>query len=562
MKVLFVNPACLDKRVTDDDALQVPIGLYYLAAQLLDKEIFASILNLAALGAEQRPGLFRSALEQIRPDIIGFSVTNPSRINAQDCARIARKVMPKSLIVFGGPAPTFMADHMFRACPELDIIVRGEGEHSFLSLAQAGDHTPQGIHSIPGLVFRQGNRLADTGPARPIEDLDSLAHPSQYFSFRHLSMSRGCPGRCTFCGSPKFWGTASVRRHSPEWFFEEIRTLAGKGVSHFFISDDTFTMDRDAVAALCEKIIEAGLNITWNAISRVDYIDESILPLMRRAGCIQISFGVESGAEKIKRILGKPIDNDTCVRAFERVKSYGILPRAYFIYGSPGETDATIEESVALMERLGPLSTVFYMLVAFPGTRLYARARGKGWVDEDIWFKEIEDLPWFELDPDLDPVQVKSWGNRLRTAFFTGLASFVSTIELKDDKTLFPFHADFLSRLAMTFSQGEYAHDPRVNNPHKLATELYEKALTYHPDPRAYMGLAMGFQKSRRFPQAVARLEDGLNHFPDHKDLSVCMGVCLMNQGDFKQALSFFAPFDRDPGLRHYIEICENRINE
>ncbi len=562
MKVLFVNPACLDKRVTDDDALQVPIGLYYLAAQLLDKGIPASILNLAGQGSDKRPALFRSVLEQGRPDIIGFSVTTPSRINALECARIAREMLPEVLIVFGGPAPTFMADQMFTACPELDMIVRGEGELSFLRLVQARNPMSEEFHNIPGLVFRQGDRRVDTGPARPIQDLDSLAHPSKYFTFHHLAMSRGCPGRCTFCGSPKFWGTASVRRHSPDWFFEEIRTLAGKGVSHFFISDDTFTMDPEAVATLCDKIIEAGLNITWNAISRVDYIDASILPLMRRAGCIQISFGVESGADKIKKILGKPMKNDTCVRAFEHVKSCGILPRAYFIYGSPGETCATIEESAALMERLGPLSTVFYMLVVFPGTRLYTRARDNGWVDDKIWYTKIEDLPWFELDPDMDFVQVKSWGDRLRTSFFTGLESFVSTIELKDDQDLFPFHADFLSRLAMTFSHGEYADDPRVKNPEKIARRLFEKALTYHPDPRAHLGLAMLFQKSRRFTQAVTRLKEGLNQFPGHKALSVCMGVCLMNLGDFEQARSFFAPFDTDPGLRHYIEICKNRINE
>jgi len=571
VKVLFVNPACMDKRVTDDDALQVPIGLYYLAAQLLDQGIDAAILNLArptGRKGSREPidplSLFRSALEQTRPDIIGFSVTNPSRINAMVCAGIARTLLPRAMIVFGGPAPTFMADHLFAACPELDVIVRGEGENTFADLVRATENTPpvqDRLNAIPGLIFRQNENLVDTGPSRPIQDLDDLVHPAKYFTYQHLAMSRGCPGRCTFCGSPKFWGSARVRRHSPDWFFQEIQTLAGKGISHFFISDDTFTMDREAVVRLCEKIISAKLNITWNAISRVDYIDESILPLMRKAGCIQISFGVESGADKIKKILGKPIDNATCIQAFNWVKSCGILPRAYFIYGSPGEKKVTIDQSISLMEKLGPLSTVFYMLVVFPGTRLYSRARDKGWVDDAVWFNQIEDLPWFELDPNMDFARVQSWGDRLRTAFFNGIDQFVSNIALKDDKTLFPFHADFLSRLAMTFSQGEYAHDPRVTNPKKMATTLFEKALDYHPDSRAYLGLAMILLKSKQFAQAITRLEEGLSHFPDHKELSVCMGVCLMNMNDFSQALSFFTPFDTDPGLQHYIKICKKRIN-
>ncbi|WDP92485.1 MAG: radical SAM protein [Desulfobacter sp.] len=564
MKVLFVNPACLDKRVTDDDAQQVPIGLYYLAAALLDQGMFATILNLAADHADPL-ALFRSALDQVKPDIIGFSVTNPSRINAGACARAARKALPNALIVFGGPAPTFMADHLFAACPELDLIVRGEGETSFTALArtaEAGAELDERLDAIPGLIYRSKNgELKDTGPAEPIGDLDRLPHPSKYFTYKHLAMSRGCPGRCTFCGSPKFWGTSEVRRHSPQWFFEEIQALAAKGVTHFFISDDTFTMDREAVAELCSKMIEARLPITWNAISRVDYIDERILPLMRRAGCIQISFGVESGADKIKKILGKPVDNAACARAFDRVKSYGILPRAYFIYGSPGETDATIEESISLMERLAPLSTVFYMLVTFPGTRLYARARDKGWIDEQVWFREIEDLPWCELDPQMDFPQAKAWGDRLRQAFFTNIEEFAEKIELKADPALSPFHADFLSRLALTFSHGEYAQDPRIPHPDKIAAHLFERALEYHPDARAYLGLAMILQKSRQFPAAVARLEKGLTHFPGHKDLCVCMGVSLMNLGEFHRALSCFTPFDSDPGLVHYIDICKKQIN-
>ncbi|MCG8633317.1 MAG: radical SAM protein [Desulfobacterales bacterium] len=580
MKVLFVNPACLDKRITDQDALVIPIGLYYLAAQLISKGIPAQILNLAGVensavegsrASEPDPlALFTATIKKEEPDIIGFSVTNPSRFNAMACAGAARKLLPHALVMFGGPAPTFMAGHLFKACPELDVVVKGEGEAAVGKIAEAlqahkrnngNGRIPESFDRIPGIVFRQDQKLTDTGRPRAIQDLDSLAHPSRYFRYQHLTMSRGCPGKCTFCGSPKFWGASGVRRHSPAWFLDEIRALVNTGITHFYISDDTFTMDREAVLELCEKIIASGLSITWNAISRVDYIDGDLLHAMRRAGCIQISYGIESGSDKIKKRLGKPIDNAACIRAFDLTRSHGILPRAYFIYGSPGETEETIDKSIALMERLGPLSTVFYMLVLFPGTHLYTRAEQKGLVTDDIWFQEIEDLPWFELDPDLDFKRVKALGDRLRKAFFNGLPRFINSLELKDDKALFPFHADFLSRLALTFSHGEYAGNPQVKHPEQIAGSLFEKALGYGHDPRAYLGLAMIHQKNRNFRGAVALLKTGLAHFPGHKDLSVCMGVTLMNLGDFEGALSFFTRFDKDPGLGHYIEICNHRIN-
>ncbi len=554
--------------MTDDDATVIPMGLYYLAAQLLDRDIGASILNLAqeTKGRDPDPLVrFIETIKREQPDIIGFSLTNPSRFSAMACAGAARKICPKTLIIFGGPAPTFMADHLFRACPELDIIVQGEGEEAVLELANAlkkkEAQIPAILKDIKGLIFRQGNDLVDTGPSELIQDLDELAHPSKYFRFQHLAMSRGCPGKCTFCGSPKFWGTSRVRRHSVDWFFEEIQTLAQNGVSHFFFSDDTFTMDRDQVITLCKKIIDSKLSITWNAISRVDYIDEDLLFMMRRAGCIQISFGVESGADRIKKILGKPMDNDTCVQAFSLARSLGIMPRAYFIYGSPGETQATIKESLGLMERLAPLSIVSYMLVLFPGTHLYTLAQQKNLVNDDIWFQKIEDLPWFELDKALDFDRVKSYGDMLRQGFARKLEHFVTTLDLKDDKRLYSFHADFLSRLAMTFSHGEYAQTPLIKNPESIAESLFKKALTYSHDPRAYLGLAMIHQKNREFPQAMTWLGTGLEHFPENKDLSVGMGVCLMNQGQFKKALSFFTPFDKDPGLGHYINICQTRMN-
>ena len=584
MKVLLVNPACLDQRITDQDALVVPIGLYYLSAQLMAKGISAPILNLAGMSAPQntgsdiRPGnsapdpvaLFKETIREQQPDIIGFSVTNPSRINAAACAAVAREIQPEVLIMFGGPAPTFMADHLFRACPALDLVVKGEGEISVSKLAAAlqtarrqGDTTrlPEALNLVEGLIIRRSSGFTDTGDAPLVEDLDTLVHPSRYFRYQHLAMSRGCPGKCTFCGSPKFWGTALVRRHSPAWFFDEIRTLAAAGVTHFYISDDTFTMDRQAVLDFCGLIIDAGLSITWNAISRVDYIDAELLSAMRRAGCIQISFGVESGSDLIKKRLGKPVENAKSIEAFTLARNYGILPRAYFIYGSPGETDDTIDESIELMMRLAPLSTVFYMLVVFPGTHLYTRAVQKGLLTDDAWFEDIEDIPWFQLDPEMDFEHVKAFGHRLRQAFVTGLPEFVSSLELVKDPDLYPFHADFLSRLALTFSHGEYAEHPGVDKPEIIAAELFKKALTYGHDPRAYLGLAMLHQKQRQFRDAVTVLKDGLAQFPTHKDLNTCMGVCLMNLGDFSTALDHFTPFDNDPGLSHYISICKQKTN-
>ncbi|WP_457553785.1 radical SAM protein [Desulfobacula sp.] len=560
-KILLVNPSCLDERLFGEDAGIVPIGLYYIGSQLIENGYDTKIVNLAD-NNKNSVSEFQKIIKNEMPDIIGFSVINPNRWNAMACARAARQILPHVVIVFGGPAPTFLFEHLMAACPDIDFIVTGEGEITFLELVSELDKkTIESFEHIKGLVIKKGDAFFKTAPRSPVTELDSLIHPSKYFVYQHLSMSRGCPGKCTFCGSPKFWGNSMVRYHSPEWFADEIQSLVKKGITHFFISDDTFTMDKPGVIEFCNHIIRRNLDITWNAISRVDAIDEDILFAMRKAGCIQLSFGVESGSEKIRKTLGKPIKQEKITAAFSLTVSHGILARAYFIYGSPGETDQTIQESINLLNTIKPLGAIFYLLMIFPGTHLYQSVKDKGLLTDNVWHQKIEDLPWFEVDETLDFKKVKAFGDKLRSEFYNNLDTFAQKLNLVDIKELYPFHADFLSRLAMTFSLGEYAGNPRIKNQEKIARILYDRALSYAPDPKAFLGLAMLLQKERAFNKAITLLEKGLNHLPGNKDLNICMGVCLMNTGQFKTALLFFEKFSEFPGISQYINICHQNIS-
>ncbi|MCK5348861.1 MAG: radical SAM protein, partial [Desulfobacula sp.] len=395
-----------------------PIGLYYIGALLIENSFETKLVNLAD-GRDDPVKVFKKLVTTEQPDVIGFSVINPNRWNAMECAKAAKQINPDITIVFGGPAPTFLARHLLTACPDIDFIVAGEGEITFLELITQLENKNIGpFENINGLVFKKNNRIVRTSTRHRVEVLDTLVHPSKYFIYQHLAMSRGCPGKCTFCGSPKFWGNQTLRFHSPKWFADEVESLVKKGVTHFYISDDTFTMDKQQVIEFCDHIINRKLNITWNAISRVDAIDEDILFSMRKAGCIQLSFGVESGSEKIRKILGKPLKHEKIIKAFSLTSSYGIMPRAYFIYGSPGETDQTIKESCDLLNIIRPLSAIFYILVIFPGTHLYQSAVNKHLLTDDIWYRKIEDLPWFEVDTKLDFIKIKAFGDCLRSEFY------------------------------------------------------------------------------------------------------------------------------------------------
>lgn len=555
MKILLVNPACLDTRISDEDAVSVPMGLYSVGACLKERGLDVVLVNLAE-SANPMDDL-GNILGRLQPDMVGFSVLNATRFSAMDGARLVKERNPSAAVVFGGAGASFLADHLLTVCPELDYCVIGEGEITCLELVSHLEQPDSGLPlSISGLAFRVNGQIHHTPSRELIQDLDLLPHPGRWFDCRHVSLSRGCPGRCRFCGSPDFWGRSRVRFHSPRWFVEHVEMLSRRGITHFFVSDDTFTMDRDRVMAVCQRLTEKKLKITWAAISRVDFIDLDLVVAMRKAGCIQISFGVESGSETIRKTLGKPVKQERIVRAFDMTVQAGILPRAYFIYGSPGETRETILQSVDLLWKLKPLAAVFYVLVVFPGTGLYTGLRDKDLLSDDVWKNQVEDIPWFELDPDLDFETVAEFGQTLRDAFYTRLHSFVDSIDLLDDPELYPLHADFLSRLAMTFSHGEYARREEVQNPDGIAEALYRRALAFYKDPRAFLGLAMLLQKQRAFDQAVPLLEEGLGYFPAAKELHLCLAVSLMNLGQFDRALSSLEPFRNDPYVQPYVQAC------
>ncbi len=573
LKIFLVNPACLDKRIVEDDAKSIPMGLFYIGAAAIEKGFDVRIVNLA---------LFSNPVEHLtelmnkeHPEILGFSVLSSTGFSAVESAEIAKKINPDVKIVFGGPEATFLVRYLFDSCPALDYIIKGEGEISFLQLAdyinstgihgEAGNESPCSAHiicpdNIKGIAYKKDGKIIETEKGELIENLDLLPNPGKYFDFNHIALSRGCPGNCRFCGSPAFWGRSKVRFHSPKWFVDEIESLVKRGITHFFVSDDTFTMDKKRVIEVCRQIIYRKLDITWVAISRVDFIDEEILFHMRQAGCIQISFGVESGSDRIRKALGKPVKREKIVNTFHLTVSYGILPRAYFIYGSPGENSETIKESIDIILEIKPLSIIFYILVVFPGTDLYNDLCKKNILSDDIWNNKIEDIPWFELDPCLDFNMVKTFGRQLRHSFFSNLDKFAAEIELVDDGRLYKFHADFLSRLGMTFSHGDFAGNDEIKNKDETAEILYSKALSYYPDLRAFLGLGMVYQKKRNFVKAIDIIKKGLNNFPESKDLRLCMAISLMNTGDFVNALKYIERFSNESDIIPYISACREQI--
>jgi radical SAM superfamily enzyme YgiQ (UPF0313 family) len=558
MKILLIYPYFIEERMHDEDIKAVPMGLYSVGAVLKENHYDVEILDWHEIN--RTPEKVKEVLAKKKPDVIGFSVLHGNRWGAIDIARTAKQLNPKTQVVFGGIGATFLWEHLLTHFPEVDVVVLGEGEWTFLNLVRHFEKKQdQGLAQIRGITYRENGKILKTAQPDPIRDLDGLPIPSKHFLYEHVSSSRGCAWNCSFCGSPQFWGR-NIRWRSPENFVEELEMLFRKGVSFFYFSDDTFTLDPKRVIEICKRIIEKNLKISWYAISRVDQVDEEMLYWMRRAGCIQISYGVESGSVKIRKALGKPVKTEQIRRAFALTTRYGILSRAYFIYGTPGETWETIQETIDLMDEIKPLSAIFYILDVFPGTRLYSDLKKRHGITEDVWLKKMEGIMYFETDSTMNDDLILAFGKKLRTAFYEKVHSYAESIELVERKDLYPWHADFCSRLGMTFSNGDYSRNQQVKEKAETADKLFKKALGYSPDHRAYLGLGIIRQRKGEFKESIKFLEEGLRHWPGSEDLTICLGINYMNLGDFRTALDHFSKFPQSKIAIQYKEECAKAL--
>jgi len=559
VKILLVYPYAQEERLRSEDIQPVPIGLWYIGALLKDHGYDVEVLNWHDM--KGRESDIEEALISMKPDVLGLSIMNANRWGGIRIAGIAKKLDPSVHIVFGGPCPTFLWEHFLNHFHEIDTVVIGEGERTFLQLVQCLEQgRTNRIQEVKGIALRVDGRVVPTPAAPFLEGLDDLPNPARYFTYSHVVSSRGCPGTCSFCAAPRLWGRR-VRFHSPAYFVDQLELLAQKGIRFFYFSDDTFTLKKDHAINVCRLILERRLDIEWFAISRVDCVHEETLYWMRKAGCVQISYGVESGSERFRAFLKKNITREHIRNAFSKTVSHGILPRAYFIYGFPGETWDTIQETIDLIMEIKPLSAVFYILDLFPGTALYQEFLNNSGLSDDLWLEPMEDIMYWETDARLNGEQILAFGTKLRAFFHRALPEFAGSMTLSPSQDLKRSHADFLSRLGMTFSHGEYSRNPDIPDPDKTAESLFKRSLELHPNARAFLGIGMLRQKRGALDQAVEVLSQGLRRFPSSKPLSVCLSVSLMNMGAFKEALQHLQPFGQDQDILPYVRECLARLD-
>ena len=403
MKILLINPPySAEERYGKDlgrfGPLNEPLGLAYIAANLEKAGHEVAILDAPALGigSSEIPPLMAGR----GYGIVGVTMLTPMYARSIEVVRVIRGASPDCAIVVGGAHPTILPRETLLENPEIDFAVMGEGERVMVSLARAMEQG-RGWSDIPGIAYREGGEIRVHPPQSPVADLDDLPMPARHLlpmdSYRMtrsrsrsshaytVSVARGCPFECGFCC--RIFGR-KVRHHSVARILEEIRLLVESyGAKEINLEADTLTLNKAFLFSLCEGLIASGLSkrIVWTCESRVDTVNPELLKKMKEAGCWQISYGVETGTQRLLEIIQKGITLEQIEKTFRITKKVGISIRAFYMLGLPTETREESLRTISFARKLDAGWSQFTLFTPFPGTVLYDLALREGGLQSRNW---------------------------------------------------------------------------------------------------------------------------------------------------------------------------------
>jgi anaerobic magnesium-protoporphyrin IX monomethyl ester cyclase len=382
-----------------------PLGLGYLAAVLEKNKYEVDVIDCQASRLTYED--FKREISKCQPDIVGVTSTTLTYKSALQIAKITKEAHPSSLTVLGGSHVTFWDVEALQECPQLDVVVRKEGENTILELVERLE-AGKDFHDILGVTCKKGEEIV-RNPDRPyIEDLDSLPFPAHHLwpldrlrkygkVIFPLMTSRGCVYWCEFCSAVRMFGRR-YRMRSAKNVVDEIEYLHKTfGANNFTFYDDAFTVDQSRVKEICRDIKNRNLRIKWDCGTRVDMVTKDLLQKMKDSGCIAVWFGVEAGSQQVIDAMGKGFTPNRTRKAFKLAKEVGLMTIASVVFGFPGETRETAWKTIKFVEEIDPDDVGYYIATPYPGTPMADYVKKMGWLRVTDFDKYDTATPIFEL---------------------------------------------------------------------------------------------------------------------------------------------------------------------
>jgi anaerobic magnesium-protoporphyrin IX monomethyl ester cyclase len=441
-KVLLINPSYRSSyggaKASIVNPVMPTLGLATIAATARQSGHRVEILDMS--WREYDPALVRDHVLRLHPDVVGITATTPLMNQLRDISVLVRDISAGIRIVGGGAHPSAMP---YETLSEsyLDAVCVGESDHSFAELCSVTN-----LGNVRGIWYRQGDELHTTLPRPPIENLDDLPmpawdlyRPEDYKRISRLicrrppvtmaEFSRGCVFKCDFCAS-KVTMALGYRKKSPERCAEEVVQMHALGFREFMLADDIFTSDQAWAVSVCEAISRRGVDMAWSCTNgiRVESADEALFSAMRRSGCYRVSFGFETGNDRVLKLFGKggKATIEQGKTAVAKARQAGIDTNGYFLLGLSPDTEETMRDTISFARSL-PLDMMkFGIAIAFPGTPMFDEYVRLGLVRSFNWddYFIYTDQPLF-AHPQLDYKTVQAFVDEAYTTAILRNPGFV-----------------------------------------------------------------------------------------------------------------------------------------
>ena len=367
-----------------------PLGILQLAANLEKNNFKVKVLDMSV---DKRP-----LKDFFNADLIGLSFSTPNVKKTQEIIKEIRLHNPNAKIMIGGSHASALPDMALKEI-DSDIVARKEADQTIVEIAEG-----KPLKNILGISYKENNKIYHNQDRPFIENLDELPFPARHlvdmdkydihFTWEGLKpaatvfSSRGCFANCIYCASKITWERI-VRFRSAEHVLGEIQELKEKyGRKEILFYDDVFPLKQERIVKICKGLKE--MDMSWCCLSRVDTLREDNAKLMAESGCHMINFGVESGSPKILHNLDKglgenPIEVKNKIRkAFDLCHKNGISTKASFMFGSPEETEESIQETIDMIYEIMPDYMWIFSLTPIVGTELWNMHKEKG-ILQDNW---------------------------------------------------------------------------------------------------------------------------------------------------------------------------------
>lgn len=401
MKILLINPPDQNTIIADNPSFideergaNPPLGLLYIAASLRQQGGH----TVEVLDAPVENIGYDTLVEAVRersPDLVGITAMTFTLIDVMKTVQVVKSVSTGIKVVLGGVHATLYPRETI-SLAGIDFVIMGEGEKTFVQLVNHIDDDNY-LGTLPGVCFRRDGKVIENKQGEFIHDLDSLPFPardlvpykkytsilSERSPITTMFTSRGCPFGCTFCYRPHMG--SRFRARSAANVVDEMELCVSMGIREILFYDDTFTIDRNRVLAICDEIMKRGLDCVWDIRTRIDTVDEEMIKRLKKAHCARIHYGVEAGTDKILRFLRKGITLKQVEDTFRMTRKYGIDTLAYFMIGSPSETKEDILATIAFAKKIHPDYAHITITTPFPGTDLYRLALEEKVIEKDYW---------------------------------------------------------------------------------------------------------------------------------------------------------------------------------